>query len=343
MDRSVPNTDQPLLQVQGLSVDLALPAGALHAVQAIDFSVKAGETFCIVGESGCGKTMTSLALMRLLPRNATLTAQSLTFEGRDLLSLSDNQMAQLRGDRLGMIFQDPMTSLNPVYTIGNQMEEVYLRHRKASRKEARERAEYMLQRVGIMSPSIRLQQFPHQLSGGLRQRVMIAMTLMCEPKLIIADEPTTALDVTVQVQILQLLQRLQQEFGMAIILITHNLGSVARMADRLAVMYAGKIVETGTGTDVFRHPHHPYTQGLLRCMPTHAPHTGDRRLGSIPGLVPSLIGEIKGCSFRNRCDQAQSACAQADLALREASPGHFYRCLLDAEASRTKIAEPALS
>ncbi|NDA46104.1 MAG: ABC transporter ATP-binding protein [Alphaproteobacteria bacterium] len=343
MDSSVPNTDQPLLQVQGLSVDLSVPAGALHAVQAIDFSVKAGETFCIVGESGCGKTMTSLALMRLLPRNASLTAQKLTFEGRDLLSLSDNQMAELRGDRLGMIFQDPMTSLNPVYTIGNQMEEVYLRHRKASRKEARERAEYMLQRVGIMSPALRLQQFPHQLSGGLRQRVMIAMTLMCEPKLIIADEPTTALDVTVQVQILQLLQRLQQEFGMAIILITHNLGIVARMADRLAVMYAGKIVETGTGTDVFRHPHHPYTQGLLRCMPTHASHTGERRLGSIPGLVPSLIGEIKGCSFRNRCDQAHSACAQADLTLREASPGHFYRCLLDAEASRAKIAEPALS
>jgi peptide/nickel transport system ATP-binding protein len=347
LTQSTNASERPLLQVSGLSVDLALPAGALHAVQSIDFSVKAGETFCIVGESGCGKTMTSLALMRLLPRSAKITANRLEFEGQDLLKLSEKQMAELRGDRLGMIFQDPMTSLNPVYTIGNQMEEVYLRHRKSSRKEARERAEYMLQRVGIMSPALRMQQFPHQLSGGLRQRVMIAMTLMCEPRLIIADEPTTALDVTVQVQILQLLIKLQKEFGMAIILITHNLGIVARMADRLAVMYAGKIVETGTGLDVFRHPRHPYTKGLLSCIPTHASQRqnesiADRRLGSIPGLVPSLIGEIKGCSFRNRCQWAQPDCASTQLDLREASTGHSYRCLIDAKSGISPTAEAAL-
>ena len=320
----------PLLIAEEMSVDIKVPAGQLHAVNRIDFAVRANETFCIVGESGCGKTMTSLALMRLLPRSARLSAKRLEFDGHDLLKLSENEMATLRGDRLGMIFQDPMTSLNPVYTIGNQLEEIYLRHRKSGRKEARERAEHMLQRVGIMSPSLRLQQFPHQLSGGLRQRVMIAMTLMCEPKLIIADEPTTALDVTVQVQILQLLKKLQAEFGMAIILITHNLGIVARMADHLAVMYAGKIVESGTAVEVFDDPRHPYTRGLLRCMPTHAHGAPVDRLGSIPGIVPSLVGDMKGCSFRNRCEYARDACSVGEIALRETSQDRAYRCILDA-------------
>ena len=343
MDKAASATDRPILTVEGMSVDLAVPSGQLHAVRAVDFSVKPRETFCIVGESGCGKTMTSLALMRLLPASARLTATRMEFDGLDLLKLSPRDMAALRGDRLGMIFQDPMTSLNPVYTIGDQMVEVYLRHRVATRKEARERAEYLLQRVGIMSPDLRLRQFPHQLSGGLRQRVMIAMTLMCEPRLIIADEPTTALDVTVQVQILQLLARLQDEFGMAIILITHNLGIVARMADRLAVMYAGKIIETGGAVDVFTNPQHPYTRGLLRCMPGYGGRSGDRRLGSIPGLVPSLIGEIDGCGFRNRCDFATSDCARGDLSLRALSGEHSYRCRLEpGEAARTD-GEPALS
>jgi len=326
MDMSAPPTDRPILSVEGMCVDLAVPSGQLHAVRGVDFSVNPRETFCIVGESGCGKTMTSLALMRLLPASARLSATRMEFDGLDLLTLGAREMSALRGDRLGMIFQDPMTSLNPVYTIGDQMEEVYLRHRVATRKEARERAEYLLQRVGIMSPELRLRQFPHQLSGGLRQRVMIAMTLMCEPRLIIADEPTTALDVTVQVQILQLLARLQQEFGMAIILITHNLGIVARMADRLAVMYAGKIIETGGAVEVFTNPQHPYTRGLLRCMPGYG---GDRRLGSIPGLVPSLIGEIEGCGFRNRCDFATSDCASGDVGLRALGGGHSYRCRLE--------------
>ncbi len=343
MDKTAPPSDRPILSVEGMSVDLAVPSGQLHAVRGVDFSVKPRETFCIVGESGCGKTMTSLALMRLLPASARLSATRMEFDGLDLLTLSAREMSALRGDRLGMIFQDPMTSLNPVYTIGDQMEEVYLRHRVATRRQARQRAEYLLQRVGIMSPELRLRQFPHQLSGGLRQRVMIAMTLMCEPRLIIADEPTTALDVTVQVQILQLLARLQQEFGMAIILITHNLGIVARMADRLAVMYAGKIIETGGAVEVFTNPQHPYTRGLLRCMPGYGVRGEGRRLGSIPGLVPSLIGEIDGCSFRNRCDFATSDCASGDLALRPVAGGHSYRCHLEpGEAARTD-GEGALS
>ena len=343
MDTTAPPTDRPILSVEGMSVDLAVPSGQLHAVRAVDFCVKPRETFCIVGESGCGKTMTSLALMRLLPASARLSATRMEFDGLDLLTLSAREMSALRGDRLGMIFQDPMTSLNPVYTIGDQMEEVYLRHRVATRKEARERAAYLLQRVGIMSPDLRLRQFPHQLSGGLRQRVMIAMTLMCEPRLIIADEPTTALDVTVQVQILQLLVRLQQEFGMAIILITHNRGIVARMADRLAVMYAGKIIETGGAVEVFTHPQHPYTRGLLRCMPGYGGGGGDRRLGSIPGLVPSLIGEIDGCGFRNRCDFATSDCASGDLGLRALGGGHSYRCRLEPGEAERLDGERALS
>ena len=343
MDNHASLTDRPILTVEGMSVDITVPSGQLHAVRAIDFSVKAGETFCIVGESGCGKTLTSLSLMRLLPRNASLTATRLEFDGLDLSTLSERDMASLRGNRLGMIFQDPMTSLNPVYTVGDQMEEVYLRHRVTTRKQARERAEYLLQRVGIMSPALRLQQFPHQLSGGLRQRVMIAMTLMCEPKLIIADEPTTALDVTVQVQILQLLARLQREFGMAIILITHNLGIVARMADHLAVMYAGKIIETGGAVEVFTNPQHPYTCGLLRCMPGYASGGPDARLGSIPGLVPSLIGDIDGCGFRNRCDFATSDCASGDLGLRALAGAHSYRCRLEPGEAARSPGEKALS
>ena len=326
--------DSPILCVEGLNVNIAAPAGQLHAVRHVNFSVFPGETFCIVGESGCGKTITSLALMRLLPANARLSATRMDFDGLDMLTLSTGDMAALRGDKIGMIFQDPMTTLNPVYTIGDQMEEVYRRHRTVTRQEARERAEYLLQRVGIMSPNLRLRQFPHQLSGGLRQRVMIAMTLMCEPKLIIADEPTTALDVTVQVQILQLLRTLQKEFGMAIILITHNLSIVARIADRLAVMYAGEIIETGGAVEVFTDPQHPYTQGLLRCLPGYGSRGANKRLGSIPGLVPSLIGKIDGCSFRNRCQFATTDCASGDIKLRRLAEQHSYRCrLLTGEAA----------
>ena len=326
-------SDAPVLTVEGMNVDIAVPAGALHAVTDVSFSVRQRETLCLVGESGCGKTITSLALMRLLPRSATLTARKIDFEGRDLVKIGDRQMARLRGDRIGMIFQDPMTSLNPVYTIGDQLEEVYLRHRGGPRSAARKRAEYLLERVGVINPGQRLGQFPHQLSGGLRQRMMIAMMLMCEPALIIADEPTTALDVTVQVQILQLLRDLQAEFNMAMILITHNLGVVARMADQVAVMYAGRVVEQGSADDVFRNPVHPYTRGLLECMPRRGQVAALGRLGSIPGIVPSLVGAQQGCSFRNRCVLQKPACAQGRIDLRPASAGHAYRCILAPEAT----------
>ncbi len=324
------NSAPPLLRVEGLSVDIDTPAGLLHAATDVGFAIRAGETLCLVGESGCGKTMTALALMRLLPRAAKITAGRIAFEGRDLLGLADAEMADLRGNRLAMIFQDPMTSLNPVFTIGDQLEEAYRRHRSAGRAEARERAEDLLQRVGVMSPGLRLSQFPHQLSGGLRQRMMIAMALMCGPSLIIADEPTTALDVTVQVQILRLLAELQREFGMALILITHNLGVVARIADRVAVMYGGRIVEAGDAGDIFRRPAHPYTRALLDCVPVPGRSKADGRLGSIPGRVPSLIGEVRGCVFRNRCTHASTLCGADDIPLRAAANGHTARCILEA-------------
>jgi peptide/nickel transport system ATP-binding protein len=317
---------EPIIRVQDLDVQFDVPGGTLHAVNKVSFDVMPGQTLCIVGESGCGKTMTSLALMRLTPRKARVSARHLQLGGQELLALDERRMAALRGNRIGMIFQDPMTSLNPVYTIGEQMQEVYLRHRGGSRRAARARALELLERVGIMSAAARLGQYPHQLSGGLRQRVMIAMTLMCEPPVLIADEPTTALDVTVQVQILQLLADLQREFGMALILITHNLGVVARMADKVAVMYGGAIVETGTAAEVFAAPGHPYTQALLACVPSiGAPQV---RLGAIPGIVPSLIGRDPGCTFRNRCQHARADCGHRDIELVELAPGRASRCVL---------------
>lgn len=317
------------LRIRGLSVDIAVQAGTLHAVRQVDLSVDRGETLAIVGESGCGKTITALAILRLLPRSATLRAEELSLEGLDLRGLSNREFSKVRGNRAGMIFQDPMTSLNPVYTIGSQLAESYLRHRGGGRKEALERAEYLLDRVGVANAAVRLSQYPHQLSGGLRQRMMIAMALMCDPSLIVADEPTTALDVTVQVQILRLLAELQAEFDMALVLISHDLGIVARTADRVAVMYAGQVVETGSSEQVFASPVHPYTQGLLDCIP----HPGRRRgepLGSIAGVVPTLIGRREGCMFRNRCPVAEDRCRRRGDELREADAGHEYRCVHDA-------------
>ncbi len=321
--------DTPVLEVAGLSVDIDVPAGELHAVSNVDFHVGRGETFCLVGESGCGKTISALAAMRLLPRRARMRATRLALDGTDLLSLGATAFARLRGDRMAMIFQDPMTSLNPVYTVGNQLAEVYVRHGKGNRRAARDRAMYLLDRVGIMAPAVRLAQYPHQLSGGLRQRMMIAMALMCDPTLIIADEPTTALDVTVQAQILHLLADLQREFNMALILITHDLGVVARIADRMAVMYAGRIVETGTAAEIFARPMHPSTQGLLECIPRPGVTVRGAALRSIPGMVPSLIGDFAGCLFRNRCPWAQARCADGEIAIRALGPGRGYRCVLE--------------
>ena len=329
-----------VLEVEQLSVEIDGPAGALRAVTGVDLHVGRGETLCIVGESGCGKTMTSLGIMGLLPRRARLSARRLALEGCDLLALGAGERAALRGNRMAMIFQDPMTSLNPVYTVGNQMEEIFLRHHKGGRNEARERAEYLLQKVGITAARSRLGQYPHQLSGGLRQRVMIAMALMCDPILMIADEPTTALDVTIQAQILHLLADLQKEYRMALMLITHDLGVVARMADRVVVMYAGQVVETGTAEQVFTAPLHPYTRGLLDCIPVPGKTLRGSKLGSIPGMVPSLIGPIAGCQFRNRCAHAFDACTAAPVPLRTLGPDHQSRCLLD-EAPAPRLSYPA--
>ena len=320
---------ETILEVDGLTVDIPVAAGMLHPVRDVSFSVGRGETVCIVGESGCGKSLTSLAIMGLLPKKAILTARTLSFEGTELIGLSERRMGDLRGDRMAMIFQEPMTSLNPAYTIGNQLEEMLTRHRNASTREARDRAILLLEKVGITSAASRLSQYPHQLSGGLRQRVMIAMTLMCDPDLLIADEPTTALDVTIQAQILLLLADLQKEFNMGLILITHDLGIVARIADRVAVMYAGQIVESGDVKQIFENPMHPYTQGLLECIPIPGKTPPGAHLGSIPGIVPSLVGEQRGCGFADRCNYAMTECVDHDVNPRESmNIGHDYRCVM---------------
>jgi peptide/nickel transport system ATP-binding protein len=320
-----------LLEVQHLRIDIPTAQGTLHAVQDISFSVDEGETLCIVGESGCGKSLTALALMVLLPRRAIRSAAQLSFAGTDLQALPKAAMNKLRGEHMAMIFQEPMTSLNPVFTIGDQMTDVLRQHRRVSQREARERAIYLLTRVGVSQAASRLGQYPHQLSGGLRQRVMIAMALMCDPRLIIADEPTTALDVTVQAELLRLLMSLQDEFGMGLVLITHDLGIVSRMADRVAVMYAGQIVESGPVVSIFESPLHPYTQGLMACLPTperkHMQH-----LRAIPGTVPSPVGQQFGCRFRSRCAYARPAC-ESDVAMRPYADDHAYRCVLPPDVS----------
>ena len=317
-----------LLDVRGLTVDIDTDAGPLHAVQDVSFGLRGGETLCLVGESGCGKSLTALALMGLLPRRAKRTAASLQFEGTDLLSLGKKQLERLRGSRMAMIFQEPMTSLNPAFTVAQHLTDVLRSHTKATARQAEARAVFLLEKVGISAPASRLGQYPHQLSGGLRQRVMIAMALMCGPALILADEPTTALDVTIQAELLHLLAELQREFRMGMILITHDLGIVSRIADRVAVMYAGQIVEAGATSRIFDAPCHPYTQGLMRCLPQPG-RARMQPLPSIPGSVPSLVGELGGCHFRDRCAHAIPACA-APIPLRDAGGegDHVYRCIL---------------
>ena len=300
-----------------------------EAVRGVSLSVQKGETHCLVGESGSGKSVTALAIMNLLARGARRDAEGLEFGGQDLRTLGERGMARLRGDRMAMIFQEPMTSLNPAYTVGSQMAEVLRRHRAVSRAAALDRAAALLGRVGITAPGMRLGQYPHQLSGGLRQRVMIAMALMCEPELLIADEPTTALDVTVQAQILRLLLELQREMGLSILLITHDIGIVARMADQVSVMYAGEVVEHATAAQLFAHPTHPYTRGLLDSVPVPGKIARGAPLGSIPGSVPRIPAGFAGCAFRDRCAQAMPICA-SDVPLRTPAPGHRVRCHLPA-------------
>ena len=317
-----------ILTVEDLRVDLPVPAGTLHAVQGVSFHVDRGETVCIVGESGCGKSLTALAIMDLLPRKARRTAARLELAGQPITGLPERQMADIRGNRMAMIFQEPMTSLNPAYTIGNQLEEALRRHKRVRRAEARERAMHLLERVGIPAAGQRLRQYPHQLSGGLRQRIMIAMALICGPELIIADEPTTALDVTIQAQILHLLAELQRELETGLVLITHDLGVVARIAHRVVVMYAGEVVETGTAEELFRTPRHPYTKGLLACIPTPGKTVRGGRLGVIPGMVPSLVGQAHGCHFADRCPSAAQICRAGPIGLAHGTgSSHRVRCV----------------
>jgi peptide/nickel transport system ATP-binding protein len=319
------DTNKPLLSVRGLTLDIPLSSGTLNAVRGIDFDLYRGKTLCIVGESGSGKSLTSLAIMGLLDKNIKRRAERMEFGGIELTKASNRQMRSLRGNRIAMIFQEPMTSLNPAYTIGDQLIEALRLHRNVSRETARDRAVELLEKVGITAAASRLGQYPHQLSGGLRQRVVIAMALMCEPELIIADEPTTALDVTIQAQILSLLVDLTKQMNVAMILITHDLGVVARVADDVGVMYAGGLVETGPAKSVFGQPMHPYTRGLLRCIPQPGKTERGADLGTIPGIVPSLVGDVQGCAFRTRCSHAVDACRNA-IPMRGTAP-HQFSCV----------------
>jgi peptide/nickel transport system ATP-binding protein len=323
----------PVLDVAGLKVEIPVADAVLRPVRGIDLTVHRGETVAIVGESGCGKSLTALAIMGLLPRNARLSSQRINLTGESLSGASHRRWRQLRGDKIAMIFQDPMTALDPCYRIGDQMSEILRQHRKVSAHEARERSLELLNKVGIPSPEERLGQFPHQLSGGLRQRVMIAMALLCEPELIIADEPTTALDVTIQAQILRLLRDIQRDTGIGLVLITHDLGVVAGMADRIVVMYGGEIVESGACDDVLSKALHPYTEGLMRSIPVPGETKAGETLGFIPGVVPRQTGELTRCGFIERCPYAHGRCAEGPIALRDAGDGHTMRCVLPTDGS----------
>jgi peptide/nickel transport system ATP-binding protein len=313
-----------VLSVEGLGVDIATARGTLHAVRDVSFRVERGETLCLVGESGCGKSMTAFALMGLLPRTATRTARALSFEGEDLTRVPAARLSHLRGNRMAMIFQEPMTALNPAYTIGDQLGEVLRRHQGATRRAARERAVELLGKVGITAAAERLAQYPHQLSGGLRQRVMIAMALMCAPAILIADEPTTALDVTIQAQVLDLIDDLRRELGMAVVLITHDLGIVAERCDRVAVMYAGQVVELGRTGDVVADPRHPYTRGLIDALPRI--EDPDRALVPIEGRAPALEAAPTMCRFLDRCPRAAAEC-RVPVPLGRLDGGRLLRCV----------------
>ncbi|MFG3595070.1 ABC transporter ATP-binding protein [Bradyrhizobium sp. RDI18] len=319
-------TANPLIEIEGLRVVFHGDDGrTTHAVDGVDLSVANGATLGLVGESGCGKSVTSLAVMGLLPRRSAEVSGSIRFDGFDLLDIPDDTLRDLRGNRLAMIFQEPMTSLNPSFTIGDQIIETILRHRGGSRRQARERAIELLRRVHIPSPEKRVDEYPHKLSGGMRQRVMIAMALACDPRLLIADEPTTALDVTLQAQILDLMRELKAASGAAIILITHDLGVVAEVCDEVAVMYAGEIVERAPVDELFASPQHPYTVGLLGSIPRLGRRT--QHLATIEGMVPNMTNPPAGCRFAARCPFVLDACIAAPPPLAMVSPDHASRCI----------------
>jgi oligopeptide/dipeptide ABC transporter ATP-binding protein len=319
----------PLLEVRDLRTHFFTRAGVVRAVDGVDLSVEAGRTLGIVGESGCGKSVTALSIMRLLPTPpARIVSGSIRFAGRELTTLSERELEDVRGREIAMVFQDPMTALNPTLTIGTQIVEVLQRHLRLDQAAARRRAGELLDEVGIPRARERLEDYPHRFSGGMRQRVVIAMAVACEPRLLIADEPTTALDVTVQAQVLDLLDDLRREHGMAMILITHNMGVVAEAADEVAVMYAGQIVERAAASELFKHPEHPYTEALLAALPDLDDlGARERRLAAIPGRPPDLIDPPPACRFAARCPYAGcgDSCAVQSPALRELRPAHWVR------------------
>ncbi|MCG5239316.1 ABC transporter ATP-binding protein [Azospirillum doebereinerae] len=321
------------LDIRSLSTHFATDRGVAKAVDGVSFKVRRNETLAVVGESGSGKSVTSLSAMRLIQSPpGRIAGGEILFRRRggevvDLAKASEKTMRSIRGNEIGMIFQEPMTSLNPVYTVGDQIGEALRLHQGLDRKAAKAEALAMLKTVGIPAAERRIDEYPHQMSGGMRQRVMIAMALACRPTLLIADEPTTALDVTIQAQILDLMRRLQAETGTAILFVTHNLGVVAELAHRVAVMYAGRVVEEGDVRSLFKTPKHPYTRGLLACMPHLGQGRGEAaRLEAIPGNVPSPVARPPGCTFAPRCAHAQPACTAAEPALEEVAPGHAVRC-----------------
>lgn len=326
-----------LLQVRNLQTSFFTPEGGVRAIDGVSFEIREGKTLGLVGESGCGKSVTSLSIMRLIPSPpGKIVGGEILYRGRDLLKLSNEEMRKIRGNEISMIFQEPMTSLNPVFTVGNQIGEAIKLHQGLGKKETRAKTIEMLRLVKIADPESRVDAYPHQLSGGMRQRVMIAMALSCNPSLLIADEPTTALDVTIQAQILELMKELQQKIGgMALLLITHDLGVVAEQADEVAIMYAGKIVERSNTRAIFNHPFHPYTVGLLNSLPG-ATGQKKKRLDAIPGVVPNPLYLPSGCRFRDRCPRAADLCAQTEPELLENEAGHTVACHFPHTESREK-------
>lgn len=329
-----------LLSIKDLTVEFDTEDGLVRAVDGVSFGINKGETLGLVGESGCGKSVTALSIMQLIAKPQGKLRGSIVFENQDLLQINESSLRKLRGNRISMIFQEPMTSLNPVFTVGDQIMEAVCLHQCLPKHEAQSKAIEMLRLVGIPSPEQRVDNYPHQLSGGMRQRVMIAMALSCKPDLLIADEPTTALDVTIQAQIMELMKSLQEELGMGIILITHDLGVVAETCDRVAVMYAGQIVEEASVNDIFSSPRHPYTLGLLNSVPGYHGDDitigadGKPRLKTIPGMVPNLLALPSGCRFNERCFKAENRCRESAIYLTSEEKNRMYRCLFPHQLSR---------
>ena len=320
---------EPIIQVKNLKTFFNTDEGVAHAVDDVSFSVYPGETLGIVGESGCGKSVTSLSMMKLIPQPPGFFAGGqILYRGRNVLDIPEDDMREIRGNKISMIFQEPMTSLNPVFTVGHQIEEAIIIHQGIKKKDAREKALEMLRLVSIPSPEQRIDEYPHQLSGGMRQRIMIAMALSCNPEVLIADEPTTALDVTIQAQILELIKKLQSELGLAVIMITHDLGVVAEVCDRVIVMYAGQIIEQGNVKEIFKNPQHPYTKGLLASIPQMGEDSSEGKLYNIKGMVPSATHFPEGCHFNPRCDKVVDKCKieTPTLELKDEKKQHYVRC-----------------